>query len=188
LWRTDDGRNGGWIKAKVVIRPDIGQRFLAKLGLAVGYKLLGLPFLATDYAQHLRKGFRESNFQKRRLIPVRGTGFMHEKGLGGIEKVLTWPGAWVLLLATINQLLQLSIISPSGKTMAIVVCDEPALVKSLDTSYREGVVWLTIPSLGEAVGPIMLPDYLAHQTKASPLAELELLAGKRIDPSVLPPC
>ena len=185
---TSAGHKGEWIRARPVIRLDVGTRFLAKLGLAVGYKLLGAPFLATDYAKHLRNGFREANIEIRRIIPVRGTGFLQDQPVSRAEKVLCWPGGWVLILNIINQLLQITIISPSGKAMAVVVCDQPALVASLDVSYRNGMVWLTIPSLGEALGPITLPDYLAHQTNSSRLAELETLAGKRIVTTVLPPC
>jgi hypothetical protein len=184
---TSAGRNGDWIRARPVIRFDVGTRFLAKLGLAIGYKLLGTPFLQTDYAKNLRRGFREANSERRRNIPVRGTGFLHEQSLGGAENVLSWPGGWVLLLNIVNQLLCLSVISPSGKTMTVLVCDQPALVAGL-TAYQDGSVWVTIPSLGEAVGPIPLPAYLAHQTNASLLTELATLAGKRIDPATLPPC
>jgi hypothetical protein len=185
---TSAGRNGDWIRARPVIRFDVGNRFVAKLGLAIGYKLLGTPFLQTDYAKNLRKGFREADGEKRRHIPMRGTGFVHEQSLGGAEKVLSWPGAWVLLLKIVNHLLCLSVISPSGKTMTVLVCDQPALVARLDTAYQDGSVWMTIPSLGEAVGPIPLPAYLAHQMNVLPLPELATLAGKRIDPAALPPC
>jgi hypothetical protein len=50
------GRTDNWIKATSVIRP-VGNRLLAKLGLAIGYKLLGAPFLTTDYARHSEKPF-----------------------------------------------------------------------------------------------------------------------------------
>ena len=182
------GRNDNWIKATPVIRPDVGNRLLAKLALAIGYKFLGAPFLTTDYARHLRKGFREADSEKRRQIPVRGTGYLHELGLGGAEKVLSWPGGWVLLLNVINRLLCLSVISPSGRAMNVLVCDQPALVAGLDAAYRDGAVWVTIPALGEAVGPVPLPTYLAHQTNTSLFPELEKLAGKRIDSATLPPC
>jgi hypothetical protein len=182
------GRNGERIRAKAIIRFDVGNRFLAKLGLAIGYKLLGGPFLATDYAMNLRKGFREADTEKRRQIPVHGTGFLQNQGLGGVEKVMTWPGGWVLLLKVVSEVLCLSVISPSGKTMTVLVCDQPKLVGGLDPAYRDGSVWVTIPSLGEAVGPIPLPDYLAHQTRVSSHPELTMLASKRIDPATLPPC
>lgn len=45
------GRSDEWIKVQPKIRFDLGNRMLAKLGLAIGHKLLGLSFLATDYAK-----------------------------------------------------------------------------------------------------------------------------------------
>jgi hypothetical protein len=185
---TSAARSGEWIRARPVIPFDTGNRFLAKLALAIGYKVLGAPFLITDYAKNLRRGFREADSEKRRVIPVRGTGYFHEAGLGGAEAVLAWPGGWVLLLNVADQLLALSIVSPWGRAMNVLVCDEPAVVAGLDTTYAEGSVWVTIPSLGEAVGPISLAAYLAHQTNTFALPELVTLASKRIDPASLPPC
>ncbi|MDD5384555.1 MAG: HNH endonuclease [Gallionella sp.] len=186
---TSAGRKGEYIKSRAVIQVDVGTRFLAKLGLAIGYKILGQLFLGTDYAKNLRKGFREADSAKRRSIPIRGTGFLNEQRFSGVEKLLSWPGGWVLLVKVVNQLLFLSVVSPSGKTMTVLVCDQPELVMGLDASYQDGLAWVTVPSLGEAVGPVPLPSYLAHQTNVSPpISELAALAAKRINPAILPPC
>jgi hypothetical protein len=171
-----------------VIQSDACDRLLAKLGLAIGYKLFGAPFLDTSNARNLRKYFREANRANRQQIPVRLRGFFDEKVLGGAEMKLSWPGGWVLLLKVVNQVLSLIVISPSGKSMTVVVCDQPALVAGLDAVYQDGSVWVTIPTLREAVGPVPFHAFLAHQMGASALPELETLAGKRIDPVVLPPC
>jgi hypothetical protein len=181
-------RAGNDIRARAVIQFDVGDRFLAKLGLAIGYKLLGTAFLATDSAQNLRRACREANAEKRRQIPVRGTGYLDDIGLGGAERVLSWRGGWVLLLNAIDQQLMLTVVTPSGRTMIVVVCDQAALISKLDRAYLFGSVWITIPALGEAVGPLSLGSYLAHQMKNALLPELETLAGRRIDPSMLPPC
>lgn len=185
---TSAGQSGTAVRVQGVILRDVGERFLAKLGLAIGYKLLGVPFLATDYAKKLRRAFREADVEKRRQIPLHGTGYLDEIGLGGSEKVLFWPGGWVLLLNVVNQQLVLSIVSPSGRTMVLAVCDNVALVSKLDKGYFDGSVCITIPALGQAVGPIPLPSYIAHQTSARRLPELVALAGYRTDPSTLPPC
>jgi HNH endonuclease len=173
---------------KAVIELDVGERFLAKVGLAIGYKLLGAPFLTTDYAQNLRRCFREANVERRQQIPLPRTGYLDEIGLGGDEQLLTWPGGWVLLLAVVDQQLVLTVVSPSSRTMSLAVCDKPALVSQLDKAYLHGSIWITIPALRRAVGPIPLLSYLAHQRSARLLPELVALAGQRIDPRTLPPC
>jgi hypothetical protein len=173
---------------KAVIELDVGDRFLAKLGLAIGYKLLGDPFLTTDYAQNLRRACREANVERRQQIPLRGTGYLDEIGLGGDEQLLTWPGGWVLRLNVVAQHLVLAVVSPSSRTMNLVVCDKPALVSKLDKAYLGGSIWITIPALSQGVGPIPLLRYLGHQRNALLLPELVALAGQRIDPTTLPPC
>jgi len=35
-------------------------------------------------------------------------------------------------------------------------------------------VWLTVPPLGEAVGPIRLPDYIAHRSQVTQVRPLKL--------------
>jgi hypothetical protein len=182
------GRAGTLIRVRAVIRFDLANRMLAKLGLAVGYKLFGRSFLETDYAKNLRRGFWEANIEKRRDIPVRGSGFLSQDGIGGAEEVLAWPGGWVLTVNIVEGNLGLSVISPSGRSMTVMVCDDPTLVSRLEGSYRNGGVWITVPAAQDAVGPISLPEYLAHQTDTRALPALIALASKRGDPGTLPPC
>jgi hypothetical protein len=68
-------------------------------------------------------------------------------------------------------------------------CETQAdLVNGLDSTCSNGQVWLTVPPLGEAVGPIPLPDYIAHRSQVTSVPALAALGAKRIDPSTLPPC
>lgn len=173
---------------RVTVSVDLGNRMLAKLGLAAGYKLLGAAFVETDYAKNLRWGMREANIEKRKLIPVRGSGFLGGSELGGAEAVLAWPGGWVLMVNLVEGNLCLCVISPSGRAMSVLVSDDKTLVNTLDPSYRDGVIWITVPAAGEAVCPILLPEYLAHQTDRSAVQELTALASKRGDRTKLPPC
>jgi len=182
------GHVGQDIRGKAVIELDVEDRFLAKLGLAIGHKLLGARFLASDYAKNLQRAFREADVKKRRLIPLRGMVYLNEICLGGSERVLFWPGGWVLLLNVVDQHLVLTIVAPSSRTMVLVVCDNPTLVSKLDKAYRDGSVWITIPAFGQAVGPIPLSNYIAHQTNALRLPELVALANQRTDQKALPPC
>ena len=185
----DAGRSGKATRLDVVLQIDSDSRLLAKLGLAVGYKTFGAIFLATDYAKTLRAAFREPDLERRRHLPVRGNGYLHGPlPLGGIGAILKWTGAWVLVLNRVGEALNLSVITPSGRSMNVLVSEEPDLVNGLDSTYNNGQVWLTVPPLGEAVGPIPLADYMAHQSHVTSVDALVALASKRIDPSTLPPC
>jgi hypothetical protein len=109
------GRNGIATRLDVVVQIDSDSRLLAKLGLAVGYKTFGARFLATDYAKTLRSALWEPNLEKRRSLPVRGTGYLHGPlPPGGIGSILKWLGAWVLIMRRSGELLDLTVIAPSS--------------------------------------------------------------------------
>lgn len=185
----DVARNGVRTRLDVTVQIFSDSRLLAKLALATGYKTFGERFLATAYAKTLRTALWEPDVQKRRLLPVRGTGYLGGgPSLAAIGAALKWSGAWVLTMLRLGELLSLAVMTPSGKGMSVLVCDDPDLLKGLDSTYSNGQVWLTVPTLGEGVGPIALPDYIAHQLRAMSVPALDALAAKRIDPSTLPPC
>jgi len=178
---------GEWLHNRIVIAMGADGRFLAKLALAVGYKLFGARFLQTPYGLDLRKAFREANPEKRRQIPIRGSGYLTSVDIGGIEEKLRWPGGWVLLLLRHPNALSLVVQPPSGRSMVIQVTDDPELLAELETTYRDGIAWLTVPAAARAVGPLAYPDYLAHQIGQLAHPELHDLAALRGQRDRLPP-
>lgn len=181
-------RMGQSIRLRPAISFDLGNRMLAKLGLGVGYKLLGARFLETEYAKYLRLGMREANAEKRRMIPVRGSGYFGGPGLNGAEAILAWPGGWVLLITVVQDKLSLCVISPTGRSMSVLISDDAKLIGALGSEYLDGVIWITVPAANAAVGPVALPEYLAHQTNARSSPTLQAFAAKRGDRTKLPPC
>lgn len=175
------------IRAQTVIGMNSEHRFLAKLALAVGCKLFGAEFSREGEGSRLRAAFRMPDPERRKAIPVMGAGYF---GVGGGRAldVLTWSGGWVLIVQLVGGALALSILTPSGRFMTVKVADDPTLMASLSDEYRQGQVWVTVPSLGRAVGPISLPDYVAHMTRTIPNAALSAIEAVRIDPAMLPPC
>lgn len=182
------GRDGDSFRGRISVSADLGNRLLSKLGLAVGYKLLGAAFLETDNAKNLRWGLREANIEKRKKIPLRGSSYLSGRGLRGMEAVLAWPGGWVLMVKLTDGKLSLSVLSPSGRAMSVLISDEQTLVDGLDLKFRDGVVWITAPVAEEAVGPIMLSEYVAHQAKFFLSPMLAKLASRRGDTATLPLC
>lgn len=153
------GRNGASVHAQMVVDADLGTRLLAKLGLAIGYKILGPEFLATAYAKTLRAGFREADPKKRRDIQIRGAGILGGNDLSGAEKIVAWPGGWVLMVTIVAEKLGLTVVAPSGPSMMVMICDDPDLVAKAKPAFGDGVVWVTVPLAREAVGPIPLAAY-----------------------------
>ena len=165
------------LRNSITVPVDVGNRLLAKLGLAVGYHLLGKPFLETEYSKTLRTAFREANYKKRKKSLIRGSGYLGNSLGKALEQGLRFPGAWVLLIWRTGDCLGFHVITPSGKTMSVVVCDDPMLVEKLDEVYDDGVVWLTLPSLEIAIGPLEFPDYIAHKIGENDLPALTELGN-----------
>lgn len=96
---TGASRTGKEIHLQQVISVDTGNRMLAKLGLAVGYKLLGAAFLETENGENLRRGMREAKFEKRQGLTVHGSGLFGQSGLEAVQDVLAWRGGWATLVS-----------------------------------------------------------------------------------------
>jgi len=178
----------GHLSTQYIVQPDTGSRFVVKLALAVGYRVFGRPFLDTEHAKILRRAFREADPIKRATLPIPGTGYLSAAGDPQMRQLLHFAGAWVLLLTVVSDRLALSIISPSGKIMNVLVSDDPSLIPLVVDTYRDGVIWLTVPALRNAVGPLCLLDYLEHQTGSTLYPELCAIVDKRVEFDDLPPC
>ena len=73
--------------------------------------------------------------------------------------------------------------------MSIVISDTPDLFneRRFDV-YEHGQLFIVLPQLAKAVGPISTPDYLAHLVKRVPHPELAAVEAARVRKSSLPPC
>lgn len=176
----------GGIHTRMMVKVDVGSRFLAKLALGVGREVLGDAFLTSPYARTLSQALWERDFEKRQTIGVRGTGFFGGLGERLEPLPLAWPAGWVLMLATISGLPALTIVTPSGKAMTILVSDDPSLAAGADFGGEDGMTYLAIPAAGQAVGPIPLPDYLAFVTGVGVHPDLTRLKALQGDPNRLP--
>lgn len=163
------------------------NRLLCKLGLALGCQLFGSSFGGHADGANLRLAFREADPDKRAVIPIRGTGYYSARSRNPLSG-FAWPAGWVLILNVISGKLSLAIIAPSGAVMGILITDDPALLSRLPPEYHEGQVWVTVPPLGKATGPMSFADYVTHCAGSVPNAELAAMEAARIDPADLPPC
>jgi hypothetical protein len=186
---TSAGKEKKSLKTSLVIKLVTGTRMLAKLALAVGYKLFGVGFLNSEYGNTLRLSLWERDTNRRNKHAVYGTGYLGQQPFADLKGILHWPGGWVLLLkVSVLRTLVLFVLTPTGKTMSVMVTDSAVLLETLDDSFTEGKVWLTIPSLSRSEGPIGLPDYTAHVAGVRRICVLEAIEAMRVDRSSLPPC
>lgn len=183
----DRARAGKMSEARLEINfADSGQRWLCKLGLAVGCQLFGASFGTHADGNLLRRAFREADPAKRQQFKIRGSGYFSDTG--DDKSLLTWPAGWVLMLQVINETLSFTVITPSGQTMGIAITDDPSLIGKVPRDIAAGQVWIVVPSAERAVGPITTPDYAAHITKSILHPDLSGLDVLRNDLSLLPKC
>lgn len=176
------------VQVRATIDTSLGGRFQAKLALALGYGLFGAVFGSTTYAGTLRGAFREGDPSKLHAMSVRGSGFLAQTTFGGAEQFLRWKGGWVLLLKRLGGDITLSIFSPSAKPMVVLVCDDEKLSCKLGPEYDDGLIWVTVPPIARAIGPIEFPAFLAHKLGNMSHPGLAELEAKIIDPALLPDC
>jgi hypothetical protein len=164
------------------------QRFMAKMALGLGYKILGADFLATEYAKRLRGALWEQDLSKRAEFGLRGSGFLNDKS-NTTSEFMGWKGAYTILFYAIGEQLVLSLHFPSSRAVHLVMSDEPSLWQEQGFApYREGVVFLVLPQLGHFAGPVHLPEYVSHRLGNHRVTVLRDIEARRIDPASLPAC
>jgi len=157
------------------------------MALGFGYKLLGEPFLASHYAATLSKALREPDSAKRQALPVHGTSFL--QGGSGHSPFLGWDGGHVLLFLPHVKTLSLSVILFGKFEATILISDEPQLWRNSPNIVDEdGWIYVTVPQRNIGLGPITLPDYIAHKSGTKLVSSLTELEAMRIDPTKLPKC
>jgi hypothetical protein len=70
----------------------------------------------------------------------------------------------------------------------VFISDDAKLIGTLGSEYHDGVIWITVPAAEAAAGPLVRPEYLAHQTNARSSPTLQAFAAKRGDRTKLPAC
>ena len=155
------------------LQDDFSQRFLIKLALGIGQSMFGNAFTATGYARQLRRSFWQHKPQVR---PFRPAGNSFAKA-----------GAWALCLVAHGEILGLTITTPTGKALDIVIADQPALWSGAEhDSLREGRVWIAVPQRRIFTQPYPLAECLAYQNGTTTHHGMAMLGSLRNMPRQLP--
>jgi hypothetical protein len=81
-----------------------------------------------------------------------------------------------------------SLYTPIGRRMTIVISDDPSLWPSgIVETYYPGLLYFAVPQRSLFVGPVPLPRRLAHGNRTLVDPQLAQLEAARVDPSHLPP-
>jgi hypothetical protein len=151
---------------KISVYLDFEHRFMAKVALGMGLKLLGDDYLDSPWAKHLRDTLWAQGVEQEKLAPV-GAG-----ALGGSppRTPVTWPGGIAIGLVEVFDRLVL-LFDVYGASYSVVVSDEPERWRN-DTRVRDGLVWVLIPQREFIVGPLSLGEFACHVGGARPIPAL----------------
>ena len=181
-------RTNNTSRVDMSVRLDYSHRFLAKLALGLGFRLLGEPFLASPYTQSLRRAMWERDFRRRRKLSVRGTDFLRAELKESLDQILFVRGAWVLLLQPSEVDFALVVCTPTGSMATVVLSDDPMIWRATASArVQDGTVFVIQPQQRFFEGPITLPQFLAHQARSISIARLADLENKRVSLDALPP-
>jgi hypothetical protein len=176
---------GKFQKTQLTIAVDYGNRFLAKISLGLGSILLNNSFMTSASADLLREFMWTKDYGKRKLIPVRGTGFLGEMPGLAQNNLLKWDGGHVLALINLKNEIVLYSNFYGTQEGLMLVSDYAG--HWVDSSI-EGLVFVIVPGLGRVVGPLDIAEFIGHKVvPPQPLPELTQLENEMTKFSTLPP-
>ncbi|MGA9753243.1 MAG: hypothetical protein WBS54_15785 [Acidobacteriota bacterium] len=161
------------------------ERFLAKLALGLGYNLLGEKFVHSQHAQVLRGALAEKDFERRQSLGFAHSGFFPKDPV--LERILTWEGGHCLAIVPTGGILALLVSIFGRPPMTAFISDDPSLWGERFNG-KCGEVYIAVPQRDMWVGPIEMPQFIAHKTGTQRYPELAALEALRVVPGPLPSC
>lgn len=163
-------------KAGLNLALDGEVRFLAKIALGIGYKLLGDDFANSESAKLLRGFMWAKDSKEREVYPVHGTGFSNiNKDENSMKELFGWEGGHVLSLTSVGGAIGLHITIYNTVTATIKIDDFKEEYKNI---IGDGLCYIIVPGLRKVVGPMKQIHFLQHKLnmgrKNDELLEIEL--------------
>jgi len=156
--------NGAIQQMRASLRLDFSDRFLAKLSLGIGANLFGEAFCSSPYAGELRKLLWPKSATHDDLPKIRGQNFWQENILSAKSLDVGWPGVWTILLNGVREGFALHVCTPGGRGMTMAISEDNQLCSSAEfQSYHLGSMFFAIPARQTFIGPVSLPNFLAHR-------------------------
>ncbi|WP_414441210.1 hypothetical protein [Burkholderia sp. 22PA0106] len=172
-------KSGKELNIRFVHAIGFDERFLAKLARGIGYKLFGEAYLDTQYGIGIQLALWEKDRSARGNL-IRGVPLFSDS-LRTVKSHISVPGTYSVLLWAIADVFALILTLPDGNSLSVVISDEPGLWSAAQfDSYREGVLFIVAPQIQTCVGPVALPEFLAHVLGNAPLQSITALEGKRV--------
>jgi len=162
-------------------------RFLAKLAIAFGFKILGDDFGNLRYTEMLRNLL----WTRRTNLDTIQHQLKMKPYFAGLQdysfKNMRFPHGFVFLVKAFKEGLILGIIFPSGHYAQVSITDSTidsgaeALVRNV-----EDYVLVSIAQLKKTLGPIQLPRFIAWKLGSYKIAELDDIVRRLTDRTTMP--
>ncbi len=166
----------GHHRAVMSFNMNFGQRYLCKLALGFGFQLFGYDFLQLPGTAMLRAALRADNAHLEQLDLHGATVFQST----GTPNLLHFAGAYLLVFFREGPLAGLTVITPTGRDMAVRFTDAADRLRSpLFDRYGGPFCVLLVPTLKRHWGPYPLRDYIDHKLGKSNIPDLSELEGLR---------
>lgn len=146
----------------IIISIDYADRFLCKLALGMGSLLLKSDFKNSEDADLLRAGLWTKKLEDRKKLKIRGSNFLggkeHKENL---DEIFKWPGGHCLAVI-------------KNQNGILLFCNfyeqnSAAIKISGNVSHwpddSEGKIFVMVPSLSKAVGPIDFLEFIGHKVE-----------------------
>jgi hypothetical protein len=163
-------------------------RFLAKIAIGFGFKILGRKFDDLKYTLKLRRTL----WTRRSKLSSEDHELRLKSYCIGLQdfslKFLRFPAGWVTIVKVIEKDLMLSVVYPSGRSTQIAITDS-----TTDTEFDcrsisfNDLLFVSIPQLRCTLGPFDLATYLAWQSGSASIPQLDAIRSRFTPRAAMPP-
>lgn len=115
------------VRAQIVLSPHADGRWLSKIALGLGHSLLGESFRSHPYRKTLQAALWTKDIKERASLPVKGSGYFSQ---AADLSFLARPAAWVLVVRVADNELSFFAVTPMGRSLHVLICDDPQLVSA----------------------------------------------------------
>lgn len=164
------------------MRIDFGDRLLAKLALGFAAIHLDPEYLRSQEARNLRAFLWERDANRRRAMAISGTSFL-TSALDGITSDIAFPFGHTIGLISAGDRLVLVSVFYGELAGSIALSSQPTWSSSLE----RGLLYVVVPGLRRAIGPMTLGDLLAERSGHNAVPALGELIARMESLPALPP-
>ena len=163
-------------------------RFLAKLAVAFGFKLLGDGYGELLYTQTLRSLL----WTRRVNLDAAEHQVRMKPYFAGLQdysfKHISFPHGFVFLIKVFKEGVILGIVFPSGHYAQVSITDSTidSNAKELFGTVQDHVL-VSIPQLKRTLGPISLGEFITWKLGSCKIGELDNIIGRLTPRTAMPP-